>query len=78
MSVTVKVVFYDKPGEEFDLAVYEFLKPHLASGATVGYPAASDAATFSLYREWDTEENANAFIQFLQQYPDKVVSAAIE
>ena len=67
--MTIFVQFcYDPshPTDEESTAISNWLAPYLAAGNTTKFPADIIGGDPPVYiRDWDTEENANAFITML-------------
>lgn len=81
MTVTVHVTFSEKPTDEWDAALGEWLASYIDAGNTGPFPAPSTQVGTGgdVYREWDTEENANKYIAYLLAFsPAPVESAVIE
>lgn len=75
MTVTVHTVFAVKPTVEWDNNLGSWLAPHVTAGSTGPFPAPSDG-NFNAYREWDTVENAQAYIDYLMSFHPAVITSS--
>ena len=76
MAVTVHVQFNSSAPADFLIEMETWLQPYIDAGNTFNeFPAPSTG--FDFRREWDTVENANAFITKVTSY-DIVNFAVIE
>lgn len=77
MTVTVRIDLIDVVNStpfEADMAVW--MAPYVDAGSTGPFPA-TNVSGGTFYREWDTLENAQAYINKMLEYPSQIGAATI-
>jgi len=75
MTTTVTVTFKYAPQQSEETAMGDWLVPYLTAGNTTGFPL--ETIGDQIFREWDTVENAQAYIVAVNEIYAKCATSAV-